>query len=99
MIPGNRNVYSIFTYNGLIYSEWGAQNIFSTHRGALQTIIEKHSSISQGTLVHSLVPNRRVSWNMREWLENDQGCYRRGLGFLYMKMTKDVIEETMVSCI
>ena len=31
--PGNRDTYNIFIDNGLIYSKWGAQNIFFFHRG------------------------------------------------------------------
>ena len=42
MTPGNRWTYAVVIDNGLIHSEWGAQNIFSFHRGALQKLIEKH---------------------------------------------------------
>ena len=38
MTPKNRYTYTIFIDNALIYSEWGALNIFSFYRGGLAKI-------------------------------------------------------------
>ena len=40
MTPGNRGTFTTSIDNCLLYSEWGALNIF--HRGALQKLNEKH---------------------------------------------------------
>ena len=42
MTPGNKHTYEMFIDIVIIYSEWGVQNIFSSHEGASQKIIEKH---------------------------------------------------------
>ena len=46
MTPGNKYTYATFIAIDCSYNEWrGARNIFSSHEGTSQKIIEKHFCI------------------------------------------------------